>query len=219
MASFYPGAPLLDTASELYQQSTFPVQSIESISVISYIPISLFAAGGIFFKFIHGKHRFSRSNMGIGLIHAGFVFIVVGAISSASFSTESTVDYTPQELNNPEGIDAVWSAAITDISTAAKADNGSEQVLNLNFYKNGNPHGSGTVSLSKSDRIGYYHKLLVHRTLFADILVHYAQDALNPSLIRLRTEVRPLVNVLWAGSMLMMLGIVILMRPKFSFEK
>ncbi|PWB51198.1 MAG: hypothetical protein C3F06_10275 [Candidatus Methanoperedenaceae archaeon] len=215
VASFYPGAPLLDTASEFYQQSMFPGQSI--VSVMSYIPISLFAAGGIFFKFIHGKHRFSRSNTGIGLIHTGFIFIVVGAISSASFSTESTVDYTPQELNNPEGIDAVWSAAITDISTAVKDDNGSEQVLDLNFYKNGNPHGSGTVSISKSDRIGYYHKILVHRTLFADILVHYAEDALNP--IRLYTKVMPLVNVLWAGSILMIFGLAILIWPKFFFKK
>lgn len=216
VASFYSGAPLLDTASEFYQQSMFPGQSIVSLSLISYIPISLFAAGGIFFKFIHGKHGFSRSNTGIGLIHAGFIFIVVGAISSASFSTESTVDYTPQELNIPEGIDAVWSAAITDISTTAKADNGSEQVLTLNFYKNGNPHGSGTVSLSKSDRIGYYHKILVHRTLFADILVHYAEDALNPDYIRLYTKMVPLVNVLWLGSLLMMSGLVILVWPKFS---
>lgn len=217
VASFYPGGPtLLDTASEFYLQSTFPGKSIGSVSVISYIPISLFAAGGLFFKFNYSKHRFSRSNTGIGLIHVGFIFIVVGAISSTSFSTEGTVDYTLQELNIPEGIDAVWSAAIIDINTAAKVDNESEQVLNLNFYINGNPHGSGTVSLLKSDRIGYYHKLLVHRTLFADILVHYTEDALNPNSIRLNTKVMPLVNVLWAGFLLMIFGIIIQIWPKFS---
>ncbi len=220
VTAFFPGMPtILDPVSEFYQQSMFPVQSIGSVSVISYIPISLFAAGGIFFRFIHGKHRFSRSNTGIGLIHAGFIFIMIGAISSTSFSKEGTVDYTPLELNIPKDIDAVWSAAVTDISTTAKAEGGSEQVLNLNFYKNGNLHGSGMVGLSKSDRTGYFHKLLVHRTLFADIQVHYAEDALNPSSIRLSTEVMPLVNILWAGSLLMIFGIVILIWPKIFFKK
>lgn len=218
--AFFPGMPtLLDPASEFYQQSMFLVRSIGSVSVISYMSISLSVAGGIFFRFIYGKHRFSCSNTGIGLIHAGFIFVVIGAISSTFLSTEGTVDYTPLELNIPKGIDSVWSAAITDISTTVKADNGSEQVLNLNFYKNGNPHGSGLVSLSKSDRIGYFHKLLVHRTLFADILVHYTEDAINPSSIRLRTEVMPLVNILWAGSMLMISGLVILVCPKFFSKK
>lgn len=219
VTAFFPGMPtILDPASEFYQQSMFLVQSIGSVSVISYMPISLFAIVGILFRFIHSKNRFSRSNTAIGLIHAGFIFIVVGAISSTSLSAEGTVNYTPLELNIPKGIDAEWSVAVTDIRTATKADNESEQVLNLIFYKKGNPHGSGIVSLSKSDRIGYFHKLLVHRTLFADILVHYSEDALNPSSIRLRTEVMPLVNVLWAGSLLMILGIVILIWPKFFLK-
>ncbi len=207
------GAPtLLDPASEFYQQSTFIVQSVGSASIISYMPIFLFALGGIIFRFVRGKHRFSRINIGIVLIHAGFIFIVVGAIASTSFSTEDTVDYTPLELNIPKGINAVWSTEITDVSTI-KADGKSEQVLNLKFYKNGYPHGSGMVSLSKSDRFNYFHKLLVHRTLFADILVHYTEDSLSPSSIRLRTEVMPLVNVLWGGAMLMIFGIVILIWP------
>jgi cytochrome c biogenesis factor len=213
---FFPGPALLDPASEFYQQSMFLVKSLGSVSVFSYIPISLFAAGAILFRFIHGKHRFSRSNTSIGLIHAGFIFIVIGAISSTSLSTEGTVDYTTLELNIPKGINTVWSASVTDINTTAKADNESEQVLNLNFYKNGNPHGSGIVSLSKSDRIGYFHKLFVHRTLFADILVHYNGDELNPSSIRLRTEVMPLVNVLWGGAILMIGGIIFLMKPNLS---
>ncbi|KAB2948502.1 MAG: cytochrome c-type biogenesis protein [Candidatus Methanoperedens nitroreducens] len=216
VTAFFPGPTLLDPASEFYQQSTFLGQSIGSVSVISYIPISLFGVGGIFFRFIHGKHRFSCSNTGIGLIHAGFIFIVAGAISSTSLSTEGTVGYTALELNIPKGIDAVWRVSVTDISTTVKADNGSEQVLNLNFYKNGNPHGSGVVSLSKSDRIGNFHKLLVHRTLFTDIMVHYDGDALNPSSIRLRTEMMPLVNVLWGGTLLMIGGIIFLMKPNLS---
>ncbi|NJD54582.1 MAG: hypothetical protein FIB07_17190 [Candidatus Methanoperedens sp.] len=215
VTAFFPGTPtLLNTASEFYQQSMFVVQSIGYVSVISYTPVSIFAAGGIFFKFIRGKHRFSRSNIGIGFIHAGFIFIVLGAIVSTSFSTEATVDYASIELNIPKGIDAVWSAAVTDINTTIKAEAESEQILNLNFYKNGYMHGSGIVSLSKSDRSGYFHKLLIHRTLFADILMHYSEDALNPSSISLSVEVMPLVNVLWAGSLFMILGIVILIWPK-----
>ncbi|NJD54620.1 MAG: hypothetical protein FIB07_17380 [Candidatus Methanoperedens sp.] len=218
VTAFFPGTPtLLDTASGFNQQM-FLERSIGSVSVISYIPISLFAVGGIFFKFIRGKHRFSCSNIGIGFIHAGFIFIVLGAIVSTSFSTKTTIDYTPMELNIPKGMDTVWSAAVTDISTSVKAQREvqveSEQVLNLNIYKNGYPHGSGTVSLSKSERSGYLHKLLIHRTLFADILMHYTEDALNPSSISLSVEVMPLVNVLWAGSLFMILGIVILIWPK-----
>lgn len=211
VTSFLPGTPtLLSPASEFYQQSTFLVQLIGSVPVISYVSIALFMAGGIIFRFFRSKRRFSQSNIGIALIHAGFIFIVLGAIVSTSFSRVDTLDYTLKELSTPQNIDSTWSVLIIDSNIVNNRDE-REQVLNLNFYKNGDLHGSGTVSLTKSDRFGYFHKILIHRTIFTDILIHSASDALNLSLVQLSVKVIPLVNILWGGGVILILiGIIIL---------
>ncbi len=80
---------------------------------------------------------------------------MLGAVASTSFSKEGSLDYALKELNISQNIDHTWSARITDSSIMDTGD-GWERTLNLNVYKNGEPHGSGTLSLAKSDRSGYF---------------------------------------------------------------
>ncbi|WP_179293797.1 cytochrome c biogenesis protein CcsA [Candidatus Methanoperedens nitratireducens] len=206
---------LLSPVSEFYQQSTLLVRSIGSIPVISYVSVSLFMAVGTIFRFVRSKNMFSHSNMGIVLIHAGFIFIVLGATVSTSFSSVVSLNYNPAELNIPKSIDTVWGAAVTNVTTAVKSHNESEQIVDLNIYKNEKLHGSGTISLTKSDRSGYFHKLLIHRTALTDILIHFTSDAMDPSSIKLSIKVNPLINILWGGIILLISGIIILTKPKF----
>lgn len=216
VTSFLPGTPtLLNPGSEFYQQSTFLVQFIGSIPVTPYLSITLLMAGGIIFRFVRIRHRFSRSNIGIALIHTGFIFIIFGAIISASFSKVDTLEYDLKDLSIPRNIDPAWSVLIAD-NNIMNNGNESQQTLDLNFYKNGYLHGSGTVSLTKSDQIGYFHKILIHRTLFTDIVVHFNENELSRSSIGLSTKIIPLVNVLWGGIFLMIGGIIFLMKPNLS---
>ncbi|MDD5616625.1 MAG: cytochrome c biogenesis protein CcsA [Candidatus Methanoperedens sp.] len=212
VTSFLPGTPtLLNPASEFYQRSSFLVQFIGSMPVIPYVFITLLMAGGIIFRFIRIKNRFSRSNISIALIHAGFVFIIIGAIVSASFTRVDSFDYDLKKLNVLRNIDSTWSVLIAD-NNIVNNGNESQQTSDLNFYKNGYLHGSGTVSLTKSDQSGYFHKILIHRTLFTDIVVHFSEDALSRSSIRLSAKVIPMVNVLWGGIFLMTWGFIILIK-------
>lgn len=220
VTSFLPGTPtLLNPGSELDQRSMFLVQFIGSMPVIPYLSIALLMAGGIIFRFVRIKNRFSRSNIGIALIHAGFVFIIIGAIISTSFSRVDTLEYDLKDLSIKRNIDQTWSVLIAD-NNIVNNGNESQQTLDINFYKNGYLHGSGTVSLTKSDQIGYFHKILIHRTLFTDIVVHFNENALSKSSIRLSAKVIPMVNVLWGGILLMIGGIVILIKVRlFSLKK
>ncbi len=220
VTSFLPGTTtLLNPGSELYQQSTFLVQFIGSMPVIPYLSITLLIVGGIIFRFVRIRHRFSRSNIGVALIHAGFVFIIIGAIISASFSRVDTLEYDLKDLSIPRNIDPTWSVLIAD-NNIVNNGNESQQTLDLNFYKNGYLHGSGAVSLTKSDQYGYFHKILIHRTLFSDIIVHFSENALSKSSIGLSAKVIPLVNVLWGGILLMIGGIIILIKIRiFSLKK
>ncbi|KCZ73035.1 cytochrome c biogenesis factor [Candidatus Methanoperedens nitroreducens] len=206
---------LLSYTSEFYQQSTLLVQSIGSAPMFSYVSVSLFAIIGTMFRFLYGKNRFSYNNIGIGLIHAGFILIVLGAVASTSFSKEGSLDYALKELNILQNIDLTWSAEITDYSIMDIGD-GWERTLNLSIYKNGESHGSGTLSLAKSDGSGYFHKVLLHRTLFTDILIHFASDTPGQSVIKLNVKVVPLVNLLWGGVLLMICGIIFLVKPNLS---
>lgn len=121
------------------------------------------------------------------------------------------------ELNISKNIDCTWSALITD-NKIVNIEDGWEQTLNLNLYKNGIQHGSGTVSLTKSDRSGYFHRILIHRTMFTDILIHSASSTLSRSSIQLNVKVIPLVNILWGGVLLMISGIIILIRASLFLK-
>jgi cytochrome c biogenesis factor len=212
ITSFLPGTPtLLNPGSEFYQRSTFLMQFIGSMPVIPYLSITLLMAGGIIFRFVRIKNRFSRSNIGIALIHAGFVFIIIGAIIYTSFIRVDTLDYDLKDLSIPRNIGPTWGVLIAD-NNILKNGNESQQTLDINFYKNGYLHGYGTVSLTKSDQIGFFHKILIHRTLFSDIVVHFNENALGKSSIRLSAKVIPMVNVLWGGIFLMICGIIILIK-------
>ena len=218
VTSLLPETPtLLSSTSEFYQQSTILVRSIGSVSILSYVSVSLFAITGIIFRFLYGKNRFSYNNIGIGLVHAGFILIVLGAVVSTSFSKEDSLDYAFKELNISQNIDLTWSARITDFSIKDTGD-GWERTLNINLYKNGVSHGSGTLSLAKNDRSGYFHKVLLHRTLFSDVLMHFVSDTQDWSEFRLNAKVVPLVNLLWGGALLMIGGIIFLMKPKFILK-
>ncbi len=218
VTAFVPKTPtLLSSASGFYQQSTLLVQSTGSISMISYVSVSLFAITGIIIRFLYTKNRFSYKSIGTGLIHAGFILIVLGAVISASFSKGVSLESTLKELNTFQNIDSTWNARITGASIVNTLD-GWEQTLNLNIYKNGDAHGSGTVSLTKSDRSGYFHRVLIHRTVFTDILIHFASDAMSQYSTQLSVKVIPLINILWGGILLMIGGIIVLINPKFFLK-
>ncbi len=219
VTSFLPGTPtLLNPGSEFYKQSSFLVQFIGSMPVVPYLSITLLMAGGIIFRSVRIRNHFSHGNVGIALIHAGFIFIVIGAIVSTSFGSVDTLDYDLNELSVPRNIDQAWSVLITD-NNIVNNGNESQQELDLNFYKNGYLHGSGTVSLTKSDQFDYIHKILIHRTLFTDIVVHFSENSLSRSSISLSAKVIPLVNVLWGGIILMIGGFIILIKIRLFTEQ
>lgn len=220
VTSFLPGtSTLLSPDSEFYQRSSFLVQFIGSMPVIPYVSITLLMAGGIIFRSVRIKHRFSRNNIGISLIHAGFIFIILGAIVSTSFGRVDTLDYDLNNLSTPQEIDSTWGVQIAN-NNIVNNGNESEQALDLNFYKNGYLHGSGTVYLIKKDKSDNFHKILIHRTLFTDIMVYFNGDMLNQSPISLTTKIMPLVNILWGGTFLMIGGFIFLIQARlFSLKK
>ncbi len=220
LTSFLPGTPtLLSPDSDFYQRSSFLVQFIGSRTVIPYVSMTVLVAGGIFFRSFRIKHRFSQNNVGIALIHAGFIFIILGAIVSTSFGRGGILDYDLKDLSTPQNIDPEWSVQIANNKIVNNV-NGSEQALDLNFYKNGLLHGYGTVFLTKNERSDQFHKILIHRTLFTDIIVHSNGDTVNQSPISLTTKVMPLVNILWGGTFLMIGGFIVLIKARlFSLKK
>ncbi|NJD53831.1 MAG: hypothetical protein FIB07_13300 [Candidatus Methanoperedens sp.] len=218
-ASYLPGTPALISASSDFFKSASFVQLAGSVYAVSYIAMSLLVLTLMIFKLIYGKNQFSSNNAGIMLIHTGFILVILGSVASTSFNRSVDLNYTSLELDLPKSTDAIWSIAVTNVSATSIAWNSSEQAVNVNIYKNGDLHGSGIVRLLRSEESDYFHDLMIHRTFFTDILIHFNSNAFNPVLLKLNIELMPFVNVLWSGVLFMISGIIILITKQLLTKK
>jgi len=211
MALFPDGPRLLDPASEFYSSSSAIVKWVGSASLLSYLPVSLYAVLGAALRLTHPRMRVTRHNIGISLIHLGYIFVILGAVVSTAFDSETNISFATDEPEVFKEIGGGWSVLIGDVNVAYSRNELTQTVV-ISLYKNNNLYASGTVSIAKNQHFGYIHRAFDRKTLLYDIKIYFSDDRLDFKNVQLTVKVIPLANMVWLGAAAMIGGILLLRK-------
>jgi cytochrome c biogenesis factor len=183
-----------------------------SIYVLSYLPASFFVICSIFFKSIKDlkvkNKRITLHLTGINMIHAGFIFVVMGSILSTSFATTHIFNYSLAEKGvykenanvgvrlldyNVEYVGTDW-IQVLDV-----------EVIDSSTYEM-------TSVFFKSRQFGFIARPAVKHGLLGDTQLDFQGSTCVPHIqtenIEFRIKKYPFLSLLWGGSILMVAGVL-----------
>ena len=210
-----PSHPLIDPENEFILSSSVPVAILGSISVWSFLPPFLFAFIATLAKLLttiwklHG--RMWLRSVGIGMVHIGFVLIVLGAIITTSFDHEASVVYRIDELGVKSDIGHGWAVEPTKFDAIQNPDGSWTQVAHLMLYNNGEFYSTGITGFTKTKQYGDIHDPLIDRSIRRDVYIQFQGTRSHISaeavVLPLSIKIVPWVSLLWAGCITMIAGI------------
>jgi len=183
-----------------------------SISVISYIPAFFFVTGSIIFKIMRDlgvKNKTASIHLnGINFIHVGFVFIILGAILSTSFTTSHHFNYSLSEKGTYKE-DGGLVLRFLDYRVEQVGSDWYQmvdvEILDNNEYK-------VTPVFLKSRQFGYIARPAVRRGLLSDTQVEF-QGALPHQIeletIEINVKKQPFASLIWIGCTLLIVGVLL----------
>ena len=214
LLAMLPGHKLLDSGGEFYQTSSIIVKALGSISVWAFVPAFLFAFIAILSKFsmdlrrMHGRMRFRTT--GINLAHIGFVLVIAGVIVTTSFDISSSVVYNVDELGTKKEMGNGWSMELAEFDVFQNPDGAWTQTAHLNIYKDGKPYCAGATGFTKTKHFGDVHDPMINRGIARDVYAQFSGTRSHISteaVIPISVKIIPGVSLLWAGCILMLVGI------------
>ncbi|HIE31201.1 MAG TPA: hypothetical protein EYP67_02315 [Methanosarcinales archaeon] len=214
LLALVPSHPLLAPGSEFAASSSTFVKMLGSISVWSFLPPCLFVLITTFCKFLRDikklRGRIWLRSIGIDMIHIGFVLVVVGAIVTTSFDLEAGVVYRVGELGAKNDIGHGWAVEPTKFDVIQNPDGTWTQIAHLSVYRDGEFYCTGATAFVRTNQYGDVHDPMIDRSIMRDVYVqfqgtrsHISTEAVVPLSIR----IVPWISVLWAGFILMIVGI------------
>jgi cytochrome c-type biogenesis protein CcmF len=209
-----PGHKLLDSGGEFYQTSSIFIKALGSISVWAFVPAFLFAFIAILsrlsvdLKRMHGRMRFRTT--GINLVHIGFILVMAGVIVTTSFDISSSVVYGVDELGTQKDMGNGWSMELAEFDVFQNPDGTWTQTAHLDVYKDGNPYCAGATGFTRTKHFGDVHDPMINRGIARDVYAQFSGTRSHISteaIIPISVKVIPGVSLLWAGCILMLVGI------------
>ncbi|HUW67672.1 MAG TPA: cytochrome c biogenesis protein CcsA [Candidatus Nanoarchaeia archaeon] len=195
-----------------------------SISLLSFLPAFFFVTGNVIFKMLKDfkiKNRTASLHLtGINFIHLGFVFIIMGAILSTSFSTTYNFKYNISEKDTyKENGDIGVRFLDYDVKQI-----GADWVQFLDVEVNDGRKYNATSVFLKSNQFGYISRPAIKHGLLFDTRIEF-QGSL-PHLVQIeainvKIKKQPFASLIWIGSLLMIAGVIFtissdVMRRKHS---
>ncbi|KAB3547680.1 MAG: hypothetical protein C5617_002445 [ANME-2 cluster archaeon] len=214
LLAMFPGHKLLDSGGEFYQTSSIIIKALGSISVWAFVPTFLFAFIAILSKFsmdlrrMHGRMRFRAT--GINLVHISFVLVIAGVIATTSFDSSSSVVYDVDELGTTKDIGNGWSMELAEFDVFQNPDGAWTQTAHLNVYKDGKPYCTGATGFTRTKHFGDVHDPMINRGIAHDVYVQFhgtRSHISTEAVIPISVKIIPGVSLLWAGCILMLVGI------------
>jgi len=214
LLAMLPGHKLLDIGGEFYQTSSIIIKALGSISVWAFVPTFLFAFIALLSKFsmdikrMHGRMRFRAT--GINLAHIGFVLVIAGVIATTSFDISSSVVYDVDELGTTKDIGNGWSIELAAFDVFQNPDGTWTQTAHLKVYKDGKPYCAGATGFTKTTHFGDVHDPMINRGITRDVYAQFSGTRSHISteaIIPISVKIIPGVSLLWAGCILMLIGI------------
>lgn len=215
---------LVDPTGEFYLYSSSLVRALGSASLLSYVPVFLFATGAIIFRFMKDiKAARERTVLvklsGVHLIHLGVTLIVLGAILSTSFGTTTTVTYRLDEIGKMKDVGSLGIKLVDfEISPDLMEP---VQTASVHLYENGALRCIGAATFWEDRQYGAITNIMLDRGGLSD--VHVIFQGIRPRrgdvTIPLTIKVMPFINVLWGGMVLFLMGICFILASEYAMEK
>jgi cytochrome c biogenesis factor len=182
------------------------------VNVLLYLSAFFFVIASIIFKMIKDlkvkNKKIAIHLTGINLIHAGFIFLILGALLSTSFATVHTFHYSLDEKgvykeDNGLGVRFIdYDVEYTDTDWV--------QTLNVEVID------SGTYEMKslfwKSLQYGFIAKPGVRHGLLGDIQLDFQGSSCTPSIrienIEFSVKKYPFASLLWGGGILLIVGVM-----------
>jgi len=210
-----PSHPLIDPGNEFIISSSVPVAILGSISVWSFLPPFLFAFIATLGKLLrdirklHG--RMWLRSVGINMVHIGFVLVILGAIITTSFDHEASAIYGIDGLGTKSDIGRGWAVEPTKFDAIQNPDGAWTQVAHLTIYKNGELYSTGITGFTKTKQYGDIHDPMIDRSIQCDVYIQFqgTRSHISTEAVVLPLSIRivPWVSLLWAGCIIMIVGI------------
>ncbi|MEA1870325.1 MAG: cytochrome c biogenesis protein CcsA [Euryarchaeota archaeon] len=214
LLAMLPGHKLLDSGGEFYQTSSIIIKTLGSISVWASVPAFLFVFIAILSKLsrdlkrMHGRMRIRTT--GINFVHIGFVLVIAGVIVTTSFDISSSVVYGVDELSTKKDMGNGWSMELAEFDVFQNPDGAWTQTAHLNIYKDGKLYCAGATGFTNTKHFGDVHDPMIKRGVTRDVYAQFSGTRSHISteaVIPISVKIIPGVSLLWAGCILMLIGI------------
>jgi cytochrome c-type biogenesis protein CcmF len=180
---------------------------------------------------IRGRDNKSKPSLnlrwyGARIVHIGVVLAFVGIAGSGGYGTEELAALRPGEELSVAGFDIVYEGLDTE-----HGPNFTAVTANISVYESVDPNTLNTMSGTQGRKLlarlvpakAVYSasgkavsEVDIRRTLREDLYLALTEVDAGSKLINLRVMVKPLINWIWIGSIVMLLGTVVVL---ISFYK
>lgn len=177
-----------------------------SLSMLSYLPAFFFVLGNIIFKVLKDyklKNGIASAHLtGINLLHAGIVFIILGAAMSTSFGSDHYFSYGISE----KGIykeNGGMGMKLLDFRIEQEGQDW-VQIVEVEVDRQ-----NMTAVFRKSRQFGFIASSAVQYGLFSDTKVDFEgilPHQLQQGRIMLTVKRQPLAGLMWFGSIILIIG-------------
>lgn len=193
-----------------------------SVSIISYLPAFFFVTASIIWK--AAKDVGLKSMMavlhltGVNMIHIGFIFVVMGAVISSSFSTTHIFTYSLDEKGVYKENGGVGIRLLD--YRVEKNGNDWDQVVDIEL--NYDTKSNVSAFSRKSSKFGIVASPAVRYGLFSDVIVELQNSIphqIQSQMIELKVKKQPLISILWGGCILLLAGVVFTLSSDYMRRK
>ncbi len=193
-----------------------------SVSIISYLPAFFFVTASIIWKAVKDMGLKSKTAVlhltGVNMIHIGFIFVVMGAAISSSFSTTHFFTYPLDEKGVYKENGGIGIRLLD--YRVEKNGNDWDQVVDMEL--NSNTKSNVSAFFKKSSKFGFVTNPAVRYGVFSDITVELQNSIphqIQGQIIELNVKKQPLISILWGGCILLLAGVVLTLSSDYMRRK
>jgi cytochrome c biogenesis factor len=119
--------------------------------------------------------------------------------------------YDVDELGTKKDIGNGWSMELVRFDVFQNPDGTWTQTAHLNAYKDGEPYCTGATGFTRTAHFGDVHDPMIKRGIARDVYAQFSGTRSHISteaVIPISVKIIPAVSLLWAGCILMLIGIL-----------
>ncbi len=208
---------LVEPESPFYFRSSAFIRAYAGLSILSLFPPSIFSLYGVGIRFLSDYRRegLSFSRTGRNLIHLAIALILIGAVVSTSFETETAITFGLDERGHVKY--AGDTGVRLDYVSVYKDSRGYwNQEVGISLVRDGRVIESG-IARFRDTAYGTVTEVFIDRGVSRDVYVIFqgisAPHGGDRSSITIPLNVKfiPWISILWVGVFIMIAGMTLIL--------